>query len=250
MITRYEAWKGGIPLSSIAPEIIITDIEENQPRLNIDSRSFPIGNGSRVLDVSRETLSVTLRFVVRAYDPADRQAIVSEIVKWAKTGNALEVSSRDGLYLECMLTNAPFVKNALKWTDPVTMTFTAYEVPFWQEKMPTKTVLSGISGSVAIVPRGTEKTVLEFSVKNTESSTLDTFQVNGLNEQIRFENLGLSSGATINVSIENGLLMLPVGKRTPESNDFIFLNPNTANNISFSSDKSAQVTFSARGRYS
>lgn len=250
MTTRYEAWVNGVALSSIAPEIIIDDIQEQQPKSDVESFAIAFWNGTRVMSETRPSLSVTIRFMVRAYNPARRQEIVNDIVKWAKSGKQLEVSSREGLFLDCVVSTLPYVKSALKWLEQITITFTAYNVPYWQEKEPVTAEVMGLSGSAIITPNGTEECNLAFTVRNMGADRLNTLTVSVNGREIAFNNLQIVPSQSFSVQYVDGLLMLPVSKRTPDSNDNLILHPSTENVITFTADQSAKITFSARGLYS
>lgn len=250
MTTRYEAWMNGVALSSLADEIIIDDIQEQQPKTNVESYTVAIWNGTRVMHSARPSLSVTVRFMVRAYAPARRQAIVHDIVTWAKGGKQLEVSSRAGLFLDCVVSAVPYVKSAQKWTEQLTVTFTAYSVPFWQEKEPVTATQTAANGSVTIIPNGTEDCLLEFDVKNMGSNRLNALTVSANGKTIAFSDLQIVPSQEFSVHYVDGVLLLPVSKRTPESADNLFLKPNAENVVSFTANQNAKITFTARGLYS
>ena len=99
MTTRYEAWMNGVALSSLADEIIIDDIQEQQPKTNVESYTVAIWNGTRVMHSARPSLSVTVRFMVRAYDPARRQTMSMILLHGQKAASSWRYRAEQGCSL-------------------------------------------------------------------------------------------------------------------------------------------------------
>lgn len=249
MRTRYEAFVDKIPLSSIASEIYILDIQEKEAKVSIDTGQNVWSDGLFVMRKQRESLSVILKVAIRAYSPERRQAVLEAMHLWAN-GEYLSLSTRPLKRLRVTVDAMPTVQSALKWTDAIQITFIAREEPFWEDEEETACLLVGESGSCSMIPVGTvNKSMLCFEVENTGGDTLDTLSVSTGGKTMSFSNLGVSSGESVSMRYENGVQILPVEKRTPESADDLFVLSNKANVISFSANCSVKIKFYTRGRY-
>lgn len=249
MVTRYEAFMDGVPLSSIAPEIIVLDIVEKEAKNNQETYTMASGGGSRYFRSDRESLTVSVKVEIHAYGVQRRQDIMEQIHLWMK-GKYLSVNTRPGKRLAVRVESAPVVPSALKWTQEITMNFVSRETPFWESDMPTRLIMRGTSGNGFLRPAGTvEEVPMELHVLNTGSGVMGRFMASVRGKEIVFENLGLEQGDEIKLEYVDGVQFLPVEKRTAESADDLFVKCNEQNEVHFEADQEAEVTFIARGRY-
>ena len=65
MISRYEAFLNGIPLSSLSQSILITDIKYQSPVLGYELFSVAKRHGSRIWQRVAEQAQVTIEFAIR-----------------------------------------------------------------------------------------------------------------------------------------------------------------------------------------
>lgn len=240
MITRYHCALNGQGLQDVDPAICVTDIQESAPPLRATTAAG-LGDGQRLLRLSRGSLSVTVTFEVHAYDPARRKAIAQKACAWAREG-WLTVSDRPGQRLRVICDRLPTVGSALRWTDPLTIGFTAYELPYWQELHPAQTIWTGRSGSATLSPAGSVPCCLEAEVTALGAVSRLTLAVNG--RSMALTNLGLSAGQTLRLGYDEAhhRQFLRIGdasaldKRTAASADDLLLEPRQPNAVSLAAD--------------
>lgn len=249
MVTRYEAYIDGVPLSSLAPEIIVKDIMEREAKTVNDTYMMANSNGSRYFRRARESLTVSIKVEIHAYDVFRRQDIMELIHVWAK-GEHLSLNTRPGKRLAVSMEDVAVVPSALKWTQDITISFVAREVPYWEAETPTRLVLTGTSGNGIFKPAGTvEDCPVEFAVKNKGSGLMGLFSASMGGLTMEFEGLGVAPGESFSVTYVDGIQMLPVDKRTASSADDLLAVCGVPNDVSFTADQTAEVTFTARGRF-
>lgn len=251
MISRYEAWLNGVALSSVNPDILIMDIEQSSANIRTETFTTAKRHGSRIYKRRFEKASVTIRFAIRKYNIADRRAVCSDVVRWAKNGGILETNDRDGQRLRCVLDTVPIVSSALRWTDPLTITFSAYALPFWEEKSESVLHLSGTSGEgVLFVPGDVDGAMIEATV--TSNGNLSTLALSANGKTITLSGISVGSGGVVELSYNdemvqsikaNGTSVL--SKRTG-ADDLIAV-CGGSNTFGFASDANVDVNFKVRG---
>ena len=251
MISRYEAWLNGVALSSVNPDILILDIE--QPSTNIRTETFTTAkrNGARIYKRRIEKTSVTIRFAIRKYDIADRRAVCSDVVRWAKNGGILETNDRDGQRLRCVLDTTPIIQSALRWTDPLTITFTAYALPFWEEKEQSVLHLSGTSGEGTLyVPGNIDGAMIEATV--TSNGSLSTLSLTANGKTITLGGLSVGTGGVVELKYNDEMVqsikadgVSVLNKRTG-ADDLVAV-CGGSNTLGFLSNVSVNVDFKVRG---
>ena len=252
MITRYSVWLNGQGLQDIDPCVYITDVQEDAPEESLTTVSG-MRNGTRLIHRIRESLSVTVTFMIREYDTARRKAVADRIRAWAQDG-WLSVSDRPGQQLYVTCDRLPAVSSSLKWTDRLQLTFTAYERPFWLETQPVTAAFSGNAGTVGIRPLGNMPCLLEGSISNASASVLNALTLRTGGAFFTFAPLNLAPGASLEISYdEKGLLHARIGDtpvlhlRTAASADDLWLQPRESNTVSIEADRAVSAVIRARG---
>lgn len=253
MRTRYRVWMNGQALDEIADSICITDIREKTPKMQAETCDRIGGMGTRLLRMARQSLSVAVRFAVREYDTARRREVLNKIRAWAKEGY-LQTSDRPWLRLYVTCEKLPNADSALRWTDDVEMTLTAYDCPWWEEDSPVQATYSGSAGSVVIANGGTAESVLDAAI--TCYGVVDSMRISTGGRAFALSGLGMLHGDKVLIghdqrgilSIRNGNGDSLMSHRTPESADDLVLSPGD-NEILFTADASCTAVFSTRGRY-
>ncbi len=133
MLLRFDATNGGTKFSEIADEVILLDIIEQPAEMDVQTARYAGGSGMRVSSATRTALKVQLVYVIRTQDPVRWAAVHDLVAKWATNASKLTVSTRPGKMLAGKFYTLPARNSVLRWTDELTMTFVAYEVPFWQD---------------------------------------------------------------------------------------------------------------------
>ena len=253
MLTRYRVWLNGQGLHDIDPTIIITDVQESKPEESVTTVGVGVRDGLRILNRRRDSLSVGIRFELREYDTARRKAIYDKIVSWACDG-VLTISDRPEQQLRVACDEVPTVSSALRWTSALTIIFTAYTQPYWEEVHPVTAVYTGSNGTVTIRPMGNMPCMLEADVYNTSGGTINTLTISANGSAFSFASLGLAAGATLAIAYEDGILSAKIGAksvlsaRTEASSDDIELSAQT-NTVAIQAGGNVKVTIKARGRW-
>lgn len=267
MISRYDAILNGVPLSSLNANILITDIETVQPAIRYDSFTLAKRHGSRIYRRYAETAAVNIKFAIRQYDIQTRQEVCNEIIKWARNGGILQTNDRMGQRLRCVCSAFPYVSSALKWTDELTITFTAYLLPFWENTMETIVELTstgGYSQQTVLIPGNIEAALVSAEVKTaasypTPEEGQDPIQVTRLDfeagsSKITLTGLEIGANQTIKIAYDDNLIQsIKVGstslldKRSTGSDDDLVANCAENVRFRFRSNVEATVTYRLRG---
>lgn len=232
MLLRFEATMNGKKFSRIAEECILVDIVEDAADMAVDTAAQAGRDGMRVLSRYRKSLSVTLSFVIRTQDIRKRAEIMRKVAEWAGSGGKLEINPRPGKYLTVQVGTPPAIGSHLKWTEELTLSFVAYETPYW---------LSDVSHAVATAAQGNGSHVaadvyaVGGNVSNADASltliaptgTLTALTITCGGTEIEFAVFPAISPVYVAIGRENGVFfarnmldnksLLPY--RTPESSD-------------------------------
>ena len=134
MLLRFEATNGGAKFSEIADEAILLDIIEQPAETSVQTDRYAGGSGTLASSATRTALKVQLVYVIYTQDPSRWATVHDLVAKWAASASKLTVSTRPGKMLVGKFYTAPARGSALRWTDELTITFIAYEVPYWQDE--------------------------------------------------------------------------------------------------------------------
>lgn len=254
MITRYRAAMDGVQLDSLDDAIIIHDITEAAPAITTNTLPRPNGDGMIVTSEHRQSLSVNVSFEVHHPDPNARQLILDQVASWC-AGKLLTISSRAGkqLHVRCTAYPAP---SALKWTDEITVTFTAYGVPFWEDVLVMRfgreslfpgedsgSYSASLASTSDLVPwpvrfSGTVWSAADMTVK-AAASAADEFIVKLGSCRIHLTGLDMQPGETLRIGhTEEGYMTLMIDGDNPrsvytaltsDSNDDLIIRPGVPN---------------------
>lgn len=255
MNTRFACWLDGRGLQDVDPAVCVTDIRENPARLRIETGSLARDDGLRLTGRARERLDVTVCFAVRQSDPGRRALILDDVLAWAGDG-FLTVNYRPGQRLRVRYTDLPALGSSLRWTDTLSVTFTAFAVPYWEDATPAVARAGSAStrSALTLVPRGNADACL-LEAEITAAGAVNTITLSAPRGRFSLTGLGLSAGRKLTVAYEDGLLRLAVDgisvldKRGADSTDDIPLTPRVPNTIVVAADGPCTAVVRARGRY-
>jgi len=253
MTSRYEVWVNDAALSDIDPRIYVADIGY-QPA-NVTRSSGRLAGGQGELASGWDyygTSKTTVSCVIRAYNTSERQRVIQSIVRWAQAGGWLKTSDRPDQRIYVKPTRLPAAGSVMRWLDAVSIEFTAYEWPFWQE-MNAQTVALTDGQTKTLRYNSALPGYAEFDIELTGSTSSVTVTVNG--EHITLDNLGVSGGhIVLSYSDEHHIQSIihrvtsVIQKRTADSADDLILRPGE-NTVSFEVNGSATCTVSGKGVY-
>lgn len=256
MITRYRVSLDRQSLDAIAPEIMILDVACTSPPFSLVSSTLAGRNGQIVHRRTVPSCAVTVTFEIHTQDINRRQTVCMQVQEWAMRGGILRTNSRPHQRLRVICDRPPVITSELKWTEKLTIGFTAYEIPYWEDE----------NESIAVVAAGEEKTLfvqgstkwvpVSADIPNTSGQTVNTLTISAGDTVFSFDGLGLASGETLSIGYDDaGLLYIRAGdvskmdKRTPESSDELRIPVGQHAPVSVTADAAVTATFKARGRH-
>ena len=283
-MSLFDVTIGSVALSTLSDKIYIRDIIEEPYEEEIFKASKAYYAGQRVSTKVRRALSVRVVFVVRERNPQKRAEIFDSIASWAESDRTLYVNYRtitrvtesgytytEGRRLSrVVVTEPPAINSANKWTKDVAITFTAFDVPYWEDESKygysfaanTLDIFSRYLYSGNIYNRGTAESPVTMRITNDSSSQLQSMNIRCGNSWFYFENLDIDPGAGLEIDYDSdsGILqilerrsdgLLGVNKmpcRTAESQDDLMISPGAVS-VQVSANVAVSGYFYCRGRY-
>lgn len=258
-MNRFTCCLDGQSLAALDPAIMITDVTEFAPEVEIHTARTP--RGLRYTDAQRQSLTVSVTFVVRERSILRRAAILQKVAAWAE-GMLLTLGHRPGQRLPCVCTMLPEPGSALKWTAPLQVAFTAYACPWWEAVQPATAWITPATtqGSAVLQPVGSAKhTPVEAIVYNQSAETVQELALVCGETRMAFIGLNMLPGERLHVAHDkHGCLTLTIlGERsrsvmhlrTADSHDELLARCSAANVVSVNADHPVTAKFAARGRF-
>lgn len=253
----YDVRYNNVSIKDASGAIQVVDVSEITPKEKVTTVAAGLSHGTRLLRRIRESLTVTMTFVIREKDLAARAAAYDRVLQWAGGAGWLSISDRPEQMLYIDIAEFPTMGSAKGWAGEITANFTAYSRPFFESAFPAiaSVTTASKSASVSILPPGNaEECLLEAEIK--AGATCNTLTIQTGKSTISFASLGLSNGQTLTVGhTDDGLLQMKIGetsvmaKRTEDSSDDLLATPGQTNTVKFTSSGACTATFSTRGRW-
>lgn len=250
----FEAALDGLPLSAIAQEILLLDIDEVEPDEGSHTDSRALHHGERRSEWKRKHLAVKLRMMIRTQNILHRTKIMQDVTQWAARGGWLTINTRPGQRLRVQADKLPTLGSAHKWTREIEITFKAFERPYWEDESLTSVTITNsgslrFAGAVSSCP-------IEVSAVNMGTETLTNVLFNCGTTYIKLDGLELPAGEKVSISYTDDDLMTitaagtsALSNRTADSDDDLLAEPTMDNEISVTADQPVSATFKARGRW-
>lgn len=250
-------------LDEIDSRIIISGIEEGEPKLNWSAVSLFGGVGQRVTSHHRESLDVTVKFALRITSKhlTARSELLEKITGWAAEGGWLRLNYRQNRRLRVVCAALPGIDDLAKWDSEYTITFRAYGVPYWQQVTPaTLTIASTKSMNRSMEVAGTADSVLNMTFTNISGMEISTLTVATEHGSFAFKSLGLkadeslvidhTAAGLLRIRIQNtaGTYRSAMAMRTPESADDLLISPG-ASIVTLTAQRAGRVVLTCYGRY-
>ena len=257
MMTRYRAALDDKQLDALAAGIIITDIAYTSPAPQIVSSALAGRNGMRVQGKTYGVSGVKIEFEIHEQDVKRRQDVCKKIQGWAIDGGWLTTNDKTGLRLRVVCSELPEIRSALRWTERLSVAFTAYENPMWEEIYPTKVTANKNGEGVHLFVGGTaEETLVDVVLENTGEAPITNVSVYAGESVIELENLSLQPGEKVEIGHGySDIICMYAGdvsclaNRTAESADDLVIKCRKRSAVGFTCDGTARATFTTRGRY-
>lgn len=262
MRTRISVALNGIELHSIDGGIVLQGVDEGAASWNISTGSRAGNAGQHVNSVEKRYRDVIVSFAIaEKRDLIRRSDIIQRVCAWAAAGGDLTVSYRDRQKLRVICAQMPSVKTLTKWAESYSITFRAYDIPFWQSMDAESAAISaGTSGSATLRVKESAGGKLSFEATNSSGSTVNAVSVTANGCSLAFSSLGLASGEKLIVDYDekdiqrlrilnaSNVYRSVLAKRTVESNDDIPLKYG-ANTISVTSGAALSWNLYTYGRW-
>lgn len=244
----------GIGLLDLDESIYIENIQEEAA---IDhEKAKRAGYGTFPLNrPGRESVTVTVTFMVKKRDRTARMAVIEKVRGWASEG-WLTVNTRPGRRLYVFCTEPPAFET-FDWTARMEIGFTAYGEAYWQETVPLSVSSSSAvsSDTRVITPRGTKDCFLEAQI-TPSGGTLTAVSVTVGTQTLTLSGLSVTQAAPLRIyydelhllHIESGNGSL-LSKRSAESADDIILTAGQANTVILTFSCACSYTIQARGMW-
>lgn len=253
MISRYEVVLNDIPISEIDERLLVLDVNYPEHRYSMQT-SNPAGSEATIIDQRKKgQASVSVTFELHIYDIAERQQALQNVISWCKDGGVLQINDRPEQRLNVICETPPNLGSVRNWTDPLTVVFSAYQNPYWEDIEPTVITLQGINTRGTIFCPGNAKEAnVDIEIRAVRQIT--TLVVSVGDNTIRMNGLSCPVNGVISLGYdENGILYIRQGttsllsKRTPESSDGIKAVCGETNAISVIASNTVSARFSTRG---
>ena len=262
MRTKLSVSLNGTQLYNVDSSIIIQGIDEQTLNMNPTAASHAGLNGQHFISLEKRYRDVVISFAINERDFTKRRKIFGKVCTWARDGGQLRVGYRSTDHvLNVVCTALPALANVSQWTNPLQITFRAYDIPYWIDNIGIGQAPSESSTDTSFVVEnpGTMPTKLEIMFTNNSGSTCNSVTITSGSQKIRLTSLGLASGETLFINynskdiqsmyIRNGSANRSVmAKRTTDSNDDIWM-PVGNYRARVQSDVVLDLNFFARGRY-
>lgn len=262
MRTRISVALNGIELHTIDSAIILQGLDEGAASWNITAGSRAGNAGQHVNSVEKRYRDVIVTFAVSEIrDLIRRSNIIQRVCAWAAAGGDLTVSYRDRQKLRVICQQLPAVKTLTKWAESYSITFRAYDIPFWQSMdRESATISAGTSGSATLAVKESAGGKLCFEATNGSGSTVNAVNVTANGNSLIFASLGLANGEKLIVDYDekdiqrlrikntSDVYRSVLSKRTTASNDDVLLKCG-ANTISVTSGAALSWNLYTYGRW-
>lgn len=262
MRTRISVALNGIELHSIDSAIVLQGVDEGAASWNISAGNRAGNAGQHVNSVEKRYRDVVVSFAIaEKRDLIRRSDIIQRICAWAAEGGDLTISYRDRQKLRVICAQMPAVKTLTKWAESYSITFRAYDIPFWQNMdRESVTISAGTSGSATLRVKESAGGKLSFEATNGSGSTVDAVSVTANGNSLIFASLGLANGEKLIVDYDekdiqrlrikntSNVYRSVLAKRTVASNDDIPLKYGV-NSISVTSGAALSWNLYTYGRW-
>ena len=253
MISRYEVLLDGVPLSSMHDQLMILDIQHTPAQRQGNMSRKAKGNGVYISGLYQQQTTVSISFELHVYSIHERQRICDNIATMAMNCKILQTNDRPGKRLRVTCDQPPAIESAQQWTAPITMTFSAYAIPFWEESVPASVALTGTNKTGTLfVPGNAGETFVDVEV--SAPSGISSLTISAGSTTITLTGLSVAAGGVIKVMHdENGILSIKngntslLGHRTAASSDDLLVISGKRNNVSVSANNAVSCKFNARG---
>lgn len=255
MRTRYSCRLNGVDISDVDESIILLDVVAQPPVSEIKTTALYGADGQRVGRRNINSMSVEIKFEIHEKDIERRAYVMERVAKWAYGGGELTIRERPGRRLNVVCESFAAL-DALKWTSAMTIVFTAFEIPYWEDVNPETATVNGDGEATIYAPGFAAAARISATVKNTGESTITAVELTAGETKIKWDGLEIPAGGVLEVGYDDKAVFYAkvdsqsvLGKRTAESSDELRMEAGTRGTLRVATDGKAQTGFKARGYY-
>ena len=257
MISRYEVTIGGHKLSRVHKDLLILDVSYDPPEIGYTIATVAMRDGVTITRQYKGKVTCTVTFELHIYGIEERQTALQDVMTWAQGSGALRTNDRPEQRLEnFVIESYPSISSVRNWTDPLTITFAAYNWPYWVDEEETTLKVSGKTGKGTLKVPGNAgmngNTLVEVDV--TANAALSKITLTVGSTSIALEEISVPKNGVIKIaynsqkvlSIKYGSKSL-LANRTAKSSDDLLAACGKSTNVSISASTSVSAVFRARG---
>ena len=139
MILSKRVSLGGVQLDELHERVVVLGIDPGTPNESVQTISRMGGSGQRVTLQHWEKLDITVTYGIDVpkTNMILRRQIFDMVNAWALKKGWLRVNWMPGKRVYIDKVTVPTSGDLWEWTNNYTISFTAYNVPFWQDENPT-----------------------------------------------------------------------------------------------------------------
>lgn len=256
MILSRRVTLGGVQLDELHEAIVIQSIDPGIPNETVSASDKMGGFGQRITGQHWNMLesSVTFAINVPKREMILRNEILDLVKAWAKAKQWLIFSNMPDrqMYVDKVVLPGP--GDLWEWTHEYTITFRAYNVPFWQQITPNITKVNSITnGSVPFEVGGTAPSVLDIAFRNISGKVIQNFAVTAAGKTITLNDVNIGANETLRISHgTDGLLRILSGNRNVYSlyrgSDDLAVNPGSVT-VKITATRAGELTVTNTGRF-
>lgn len=266
MQLRHRVALDGAQLDEVDSRIMIQKIETGAGKENIGTVGLMAGSGSRVTNVHRDSIDITVKFCIKLKkrNMQEREEVLEKANAWAFAGGWLTTNYKEGRRIKVFRAQAAEAGDPWDWTKVYAIVFRACGVPYWQQDQ-AETVMRANTNSenFQFGQAGSDASVLDVSFQNTSGSTINTFSVTTDEAEMSFSSLALANGETLVIDHEDtgkrcnlririkstaGVYRSAMSKRATGSSDELTITPGT-HRIRMNAGGVGKLTLSSCGRF-
>lgn len=277
MTNRYRVSIGGTYLDQLLQndkrfkdKVVMLNVGYAEPGISRTIETAGDNDGGIVTRTYRQRASVTITFGLYIYNTADRYEACEAIKTLASKGGTVITNDRPNRALyNCVCDQYPEIDSARDWTEPLTMVFSSYAFPYWQNQTATVKSLTGTkTESTITVPGNAPKAICTMEITAAENFptnlngtilkvTVDSTFLN-INYPLKKNNYCLidqdeKNNLRIriydNSSSSKKLIASGIGLATDSSSDKLVAIPGKANKFAIQADKKITAKLSVRGAW-
>ena len=256
MILSRRAALDGVQLDEVHQKVVIRSIDPGISKQNITAVDRMGGAGQRVTGEHWSTIDATVTFAINVpkREMELRRQIFDAVISWAMGGKWLTFNNMPDRRLYVDKVVLPSSGDLWNWQAEYTITFRAYNVPFWQQAEPVVVKKANITkGSVVIDVGGTAESVLDITFKNISGKEITNFKVTVDGKALTLNGVKLGGTETLKITHgTDGLLKITAGNRNVYAiytgDDDLTVKPGKRT-VTIEATRAGELTLTSYGRF-